>query len=73
MVNKTFIAATFIFALFACNTSSTSVVYICTGPMSTAYHKTDDCKGLTYCSEEIVAVSKGKAIDMGRHPCYYCH
>lgn len=53
--------------------SCSSDVYICTGPMSEAYHSTDECKGLTHCSGEVVSVSKAEAKEMGRHACHYCH
>lgn len=58
-------------ALSLCGCSSD--VYICTGPMSGAYHSTDECEGLSRCSGDVVAVSKAEAKEMGRHACHFCH
>ncbi|WP_074024105.1 hypothetical protein [Gabonia massiliensis] len=52
---------------------SSSTVYICNGPKSYAYHKTDKCKGLRRCSTEIEAVSLKEALDMGRKACKICY
>ena len=48
-------------------------VYICTGPQSTKYHKTNTCRGLDRCSKEVVKVTLDKAKDMKRTPCGYCY
>lgn len=47
-------------------------VYICTGPQSRVYHKTDGCCGLNRCSGSIEMVSLEKAKDMGRRACEIC-
>lgn len=48
-------------------------VYICTGPYSKKYHKTEDCQWLGSCSEEIEEVPLEEAEDMGRTPCKGCY
>ena len=48
-------------------------VYICTGPYSKKYHKTEDCMWLENCSEDIERISIGEAEDMGRTPCKGCY
>ncbi len=58
--------------LIGCSNGSGDV-YICTGPRSEAYHKTDHCFGLNRCSGDIERVTKAEAKDMGRHECGYCY
>lgn len=48
-------------------------VYICTGPQSKRYHKTDNCKGLSRCSKTVKKVTVDKAIDLGRTKCKMCY
>ena len=48
-------------------------VYVCTGPQSKVYHKTDECMGLSHCSREIKAVSLDEAKEMGRRECGMCY
>lgn len=48
-------------------------VYICTGPQSERYHKTDHCKGLRRCSGSIERITISEAHDLGRTPCGYCY
>lgn len=48
-------------------------VYICTGPSSKRYHKTDRCRGLNRCSGEVIRISKAKAIDQDKTPCRICY
>lgn len=48
-------------------------VYICTGPSSKRYHKSNHCKGLRRCSGEVISVSKSKAVAQGKTPCKICH
>ena len=48
-------------------------VYVCTGPQSEVYHKTDDCIGLRNCSREIKAISLDEAKEMGRRECGMCY
>ncbi len=48
-------------------------VYICTGPQSEAYHKSDDCKGLRRCSGTIEKISKEDAKFIGRRACRFCY
>mgnify|MGYP002640391125 CR=1 FL=1 len=44
-------------------------VYICNGPKSAVYHKSNNCNGLYRCSKEVAYVDKEKAIQIGRRPC----
>ena len=44
-------------------------VYICKGPKSTVYHRSEYCSGLSHCSTKIYKVTLSEAIDMGRRPC----
>ena len=53
--------------------SSDSYVYICTGPKSECYHKTDKCHGLNKCSGEIKKVTKDEAVKMKRRECKICY
>ncbi len=48
-------------------------VYICTGPYSKKYHKTEDCMWLENCSEDVERISIEEAEDMGRTPCKGCY
>ena len=48
-------------------------VYICSGYMSRRYHKKETCKGLDYCSGEILKMSVEEARSYGRTPCRYCY
>lgn len=53
--------------------SESQMVYICTGPQSRVYHKYDDCKGLSKCSEEIKKITLDKAKSMKRRACKLCY
>jgi len=44
-------------------------VYLCEGPYSKVYHKSQDCRGLSHCSTKIVKVTLDEAIKQGRRPC----
>lgn len=48
-------------------------VYICTGPKSKCYHKTNHCQGLDRCSKEVIKVTKAYAISKDRTPCKWCY
>lgn len=48
-------------------------VYICTGPQSETYHKSDDCTGLRRCSGTIEKMSKKDAKSIGRRACRFCY
>lgn len=57
--------------VFGCNNDS---VYICKGHLSKAYHKSESCYGLKWCSKEILEVSKEKAVKKHhRHACSFCY
>jgi hypothetical protein len=47
----------------------TDYVYICDGPYSKVYHKSQDCKGLSNCSTKIYKITLDEAIKMGRRAC----
>ena len=51
---------------------STEKVYICTGPQSEVYHRTEDCTGLSRCSGIKKSITVSKANEMGRRPCKIC-
>ena len=53
--------------------ASSEKVYICTGPQSKCYHKTDNCQGLRNCSKEIKQITLKDAKEMGRRPCSFCY
>lgn len=50
-----------------------SYVYICTGPQSKKYHKTDKCRGLNKCSGTIKKITLEEAKKIGRTPCKICY
>lgn len=46
-----------------------SEVYICKGNSSKVYHKTENCRGLKFCSSNIEKISEESAIKLGRRKC----
>ena len=46
-----------------------SGVFICKGPKSMVYHKSDRCKGLLKCSTKVFKVSLTEAKRIGRRGC----
>lgn len=50
-----------------------SYVYICTGPQSKKYHKTDKCRGLNKCSGTIKKITLEEAKKINRTPCRICY
>lgn len=44
-------------------------VFICKGPSSKVYHKSDRCKGLSKCSTQVFAITMAEAKKMGRRAC----
>lgn len=72
-MKMTLLIISYITIIFCSCNSNPDKVYICTGPYSTAYHKTRHCTGLNNCSMEIKKIQKNKAISMGRHKCGYCY
>ena len=44
-------------------------VFICKGPSSKVYHKSDKCRGLSNCSTEISKVTTDEAKKLGRRAC----
>ena len=44
-------------------------VFICKGPSSKVYHKSDRCKGLSKCSTQVFEITLAEAKKMGRRAC----
>jgi hypothetical protein len=44
-------------------------VYICQGPHSKVYHRSQNCKGLSNCSTELKEITVQEAQNMGRRAC----
>lgn len=44
-------------------------VYLCNGPSSKVYHRSESCKGLNRCSTQIAKVSLSTAKSKGRRAC----
>ena len=44
-------------------------VYVCEGPKSVVYHRSDNCSGLSRCSTMTYKVTLEEAVKMGRRPC----
>jgi len=44
-------------------------VYVCEGPRSVVYHRSEDCSGLSHCSTRTYKVTLEEAVKMGRRPC----
>lgn len=67
----------FAFIFLSCNTKKASdsrdTVYICTGGSSERFHSDKNCKGLRRCSGNVIEVTSGEAIGMGRTPCKICY
>ena len=57
--------------IFSCTSFTTfqNYVYICKGPYSKVYHKSDHCKGLSNCSTEVYSITIQDAEQMNRRPC----
>lgn len=55
------------------NSETHETAYICTGPQSKAYHKTNDCRGLSSCSRDVVKVTVKEAENAGRRECCWCY
>lgn len=53
--------------------SAADYVIICTGPMATTYHRSDDCEGLQNCNARIDVVTREEAEKQGRRACRYCY
>ena len=77
-LKKIIIVASLAITLTACGilfgrTKSETEVYICTGPQSKRYHKTENCMGLNSCSRSIEKLTVEEAKKMMRTPCGYCY
>jgi uncharacterized protein YcfL len=56
-----------------CGCQRSYKVYLCNGPQSEVYHKTNRCQGLRKCSTEIEAVDMATAKEKKRRECGYCY
>jgi hypothetical protein len=66
----TFLVSSLLFTGFTpASFPKTDYVYICQGPYSKVYHKSNDCRGLSNCSTKIIKVTLEEAVKMGRRPC----
>jgi len=46
-----------------------SGVFICKGPSSKVFHKSDRCKGLSKCSTQVFEITLAEAKKLGRRAC----
>lgn len=53
--------------------SGNKTVYICSGEMSSKYHKNVSCDGLDNCSGKIYDIKKKVAEEYGYTPCRFCY
>jgi hypothetical protein len=66
----TFLVSSLLFSSFKpTSVQKIDYVYICQGPYSKVYHKSQDCRGLSNCSTKILKVTIEEAVKMGRRPC----
>ena len=49
--------------------AETEYVYICNGPKSVVYHRSESCGGLSHCSTKVEKVTLTYALKLGRRPC----
>jgi len=50
-----------------------TIVYICNGPGSYAYHSHARCSGLNNCSTQIFSIYLSDAVNRGRSACQRCY
>ncbi|GAB3841127.1 hypothetical protein [Hymenobacter jeollabukensis] len=48
-------------------------VYVCQGSASYAYHATDRCEGLAWCTKTVAKLPRAQAEKLGRRPCGRCY
>jgi hypothetical protein len=53
--------------------SKEEVVYLCNGPSSLRYHKTNTCRGLNNCSTSITKSTLTNALKNNRTACKICY
>ena len=66
---KKIITLTVITLVFSSFTMLQSMVYLCNGGSSKVYHKSENCRGLKFCSTKVEKVSEDAAIKLGRRKC----
>lgn len=66
---KKLIIFTLITLVFSSYTVPQSIVYICKGTSSKVYHKSENCRGLKFCSTNVEKVYEDSAIKLGRRKC----
>ncbi len=77
----TFISSSFLFASFSNpeknkikkEISKEEVVYLCNGPSSFKYHRTNTCRGLNNCSTSITKSTLTYALKNNRTACKICY
>ena len=47
--------------------------YVCQGSNSYAYHASNQCDGLTFCTTDTKQMTEAQAQKLGRRPCKRCH
>ena len=66
---KWFLIISFLFLLFVSFKPLQRFVFVCKGPSSKVYHKSEKCKGLSHCSTQIYKVMEEEAKSIGRRAC----
>ena len=66
---KKLLTLLFITLAFSSFTIFQNIVYVCKGPSSKVYHKSNTCKGLSHCSTQVYKVTVEEAKKMGRREC----
>lgn len=72
-MKKLFVTTVLLLATTLFTASGDTYVYICTGPQSKKYHKTENCRGLNKCSGSIKKITLDEAKQIGRTPCKICY
>jgi hypothetical protein len=85
-MNKFFIIISFlgIIVFSGCSTSKDynskrkaknkeTYVFVCKSPTAHAYHKTQNCKGLSKCTHNIVRITEIEAKKQEYNPCKLCY
>jgi hypothetical protein len=66
---KKILSLTIITLFFSSFTTVQSDVYICKGGSSKVYHKSENCRGLKFCSTNVEKLTEDAAIKLGRRKC----
>jgi len=68
-MKKPIILSLIYFILCSFTYIQSTYVYVCKGPQSKVYHKSDHCKGLSHCSTQVFKITLEESKQMGRRPC----